>query len=509
MAYEDEEDYPQAASQTSMGLASNPLMPMGDPLAYARVGAAPEASVPAIHTAGLAPQRIAQAQPINVPSIPASKGGSDAPTNDLQPTQQDPSTAGPNMNSLQGLLQMKGLADLAAPASATPGVTYTPGGAVAQPGAGAGPGRVPTGVSIDKAAAPYKDMVNSAATQYKVDPGTLTRLIYRESQFVPTAQSPAGAKGLGQFMPATAKDEGVDVNDAKSSIDGAARYYSKMKTMFNNNDQLAMAAYNWGPGNVQRWLKTGGLNGGVGLTGKPMPSETTEYVKAISGSPLAPNVPTKGGAAPGPVSGLAPDTGPQPFKPYLIAGAMQPPPTSSTTPAPEFGQGPKAGQMSPHGGPYIQRPDGIYATDGDGKIVGPPVKSITTPKFDPDNTEDKPKPTTTVVSPPTSIGPSGEKNDQGTPNLGGGVSQPAINPDKVVPGATPPVAAPTGTKPEQNQPETQVPPSQFQLPGLGSDPMMQKLWRYMLIKSLFPQLQFKNIGYDPWKVHKYGQQGGY
>jgi soluble lytic murein transglycosylase-like protein len=501
MAYEDDEDYPQAASQTSAGLASNPLMPMGDPLAYARVGAAPEASVPAIHTAGMAPQRIAQAQPINVPNIPASKGGSDAPTNDLQPTQQDPSTAGPNMNSLQGLLQMKGLADLAAPAAATPGVTYTPGGAVAQPGAGAGPGRVPTGASIAKAAAPYQDMVNDAAKQNGVDPGTLTRLLYQESQFNPKAKSPAGAQGIGQFMPATAKDEGVDVNDPKSSIYGSAKYLRKMTDQF-GNDQLGMAAYNWGPGSVLKWLKSGADLSKV-------PAETRNYVQTISGRPLAPNQTPKAAnvpsAAAAPMEAMVAAGGGG----FAVPGGGQDQREQQVAPAPEFGQGPKPGQMSPHGGPYISSGGQIYATDGDGKIVGPAVTSITTPKFDKDKTEDKPKSDSKPVVGPTPSVSAGVGPDQGTPNLGGGVSQPAINPDKVVPGATPPVAAPTGTKPEQNQPETQVPSSQFQLPGMGQDPMMQKLWRYMLIKSLFPQLQFKNIGYDPWKVHKFGQEGGY
>jgi hypothetical protein len=529
MAYEDE-DYQGGTSNTNYGLAQNPLMPMGDPLAYARVGAAPEASVPAIHTQGIQPQQIAQPRPINVPNIPGPRGGGESP-NQLQPSQEEPDSTGMNMNSLQGLLQMKGMSDLIAPSAPATGL-------VPVAGAGAGPGRAPAGVSIAAAAAPYRDMVNSAASQYNVDPGTLTRLIYRESQFDPKAISPAGAKGMGQFMDATAKDEGVDVNDPRSSINGAARYYAKMRQRYNGNDQLALAAYNWGPGNVDSYLKTGrGLKG-------PIPKETLDYVQAISGRPLAPG----GAPAGGPVSQMTPKppdindphflqkheewmknfgkntmgqpssapptknfptVGPmfggpsmftqaeQPFKPYRIAGAIQPPPTSST--APGFGEAPKAGQMSPQGGPYIQRPDGIYATDGDGKIVGPAVKSISAPdKFDPDNTLDNPKPKTVQNVP----GPlKQEVPERKTGFIGSSSSQGG----GFVPGATPPVEAPAPAAAPTSTP-TEAPATATSVAG-GAD--MQKLWRYMLIKSLFPQMKFRNIGYDPWAVHRFGQGGGY
>ena len=493
-------DWPEATSQGNFGLASNPLMPMGDPMAYARTAAAPEvspfASTPAIHTQGVplpAQQRITPPSQINVPDIPGPRGGGEAP-NQLQPSQAPPDS-GMNLNSLQGLLQMKGMSDLLQPAAAP--VERTPGGAVAVPGAGAGPGRSPTGVSIEKAAAPYKDMVNDAAKQSGVDPQTLTRLLYRESQFDPKAVSPAGAKGIGQFMDATAKEEGVDVKDPKSSIYGSAKYLRKMTDMFNGNEQLGMAAYNWGPGNVHNWLKNG-------ADPSKLPAETRDYVNAISGRPLAPNTKPTAGAAPGPTSQAD-----QPFKPYMIAGAMQPPPTSATTTPSVFGEH-KPGQMSPFGGPYttVQADGSQYATDADGKIVGPPIKDITTPKFDKDKTEDKTKPegkqpATKVVG--TDVGPSGERNDQGTPNLGGGVTQPQINPDKIVPGATPPVEA----KPGQDQPQQQQPAQTPAMQGFGQDPAMQKLWRYMLIKSLFPQIQFRNVGYDPWAVHRFGQSGGY
>jgi transglycosylase-like protein with SLT domain len=540
MAYEDDDEYPQATSQTGMGLAQNPLMPMGDPLAYARVGAAPETNAPGIHTQGVAPQPIVQPRPINVPDIPVHKEGAES-TNDLMPSTPEPTTAGPNINSLQGLLQMKGLSDLATPSAAA--VSAPGAGLVPAPGAGAGPGRVPTGVSIEKAAAPYQDMVNDAADKNGLDRNMFRAQLYQESKFDPSAKSPAGAQGIGQFMPATAKERGVDVNDPKSSIYGAASYLGELKKKY-GNDQQALAAYNWGPGNVDSWLKTG-----KGLKG-PLPDETKNYVQTITGKPLVPTGgPTSqiepkppaandpdflmkyrkwmedrdsnsdeirmGPSAPptstppvkhyptvGPMSGTSMFTQTeQPFKPYRIAGTIQPPPTSSTTAPAVFGEH-KPGQTSPYGGPYttVQADGSQYATDANGKIVGPPIKDITTPKFDKNNGVKKEVPGSEKTLPVT----GGAGNDQGTPNLGGGVSQPAINPDKVVPAATPPVE----TKPGQDQPQQQV-PGQTGMFGPGSDPAMQKLWKFMLIKSLFPQIQFRNIGYDPWAVHRFGQGGGY
>jgi hypothetical protein len=528
MAFEDD-DYGYGggaegpASQTNYGLASNAMMPMGDPLAYARVGAAPETNVPGIHTQGVAPQPIVQPRPINVPDIPAHKEGADD-GNALQPMQQDPTTAGPNLNSLQGLLQMKGLEDLAGPSGvgATPAVAPTPG-------AGAGPGRVPSGVSIAKAAAPYQDMVNDAADKNGLDRNMFRAQLYQESQFNPNAKSPAGAQGIGQFIPSTAKERGVDVNDPKSSIYGAASYLGELKQKY-KDDGLALAAYNWGPGNVDSWLKTGrGLKG-------PLPDETKNYVQTITGKPLArpagpvsqmtppaandpnflpkykkwmedansgrddikmrpPGPSTESGTSPtknfptvGPMFG-----GPamnaqneQPFKPYMIAGAMQPPPS-------------KQGSIVPS--PVEKPPPGHY------RILPDEAHS---PTFVPD--ADKP-----AIAGPT-VSPAVEQFNRPPVVRGGqtGVS-PAVQeanrnqpPVQWPPRSGAYVPGPTYTPtPGQDQPQQQQPPTTGQTPfGLGSDPM-QRLWKYMLIKSLFPQLQFKNIGYDPWKVHRLGQSGGY
>ena len=77
-------------------------------------------------------------------------------------------------------------------------------------------------------------------------------------------------------MPGTAKDYGVDVNDPTSSIRGAAHYLSDNLKTFGGNQGLATAAYNWGPGNVQNWMKGGG----------DVPAETQNYVNTITGKQL-------------------------------------------------------------------------------------------------------------------------------------------------------------------------------------------------------------------------------
>jgi soluble lytic murein transglycosylase-like protein len=414
----------QSGSSGWGGLAQNPLMPIYDPLYSARVNAAPEASVPTIHTQGMAPQQIMRPSPVNVPDISGPRGGGEAP-NQLQPSQAPPDS-GLNMNSLQGLLQLKGMEDLIQPSALAPGPTQSVG-----PGAGAGPGRAPAGAVIAKAAAPYQDMVNDAAKQNGVDAQTLTRLLYKESQFDPKAVSPAGAKGIGQFMDATAKEEGVDVNDPKSSIYGSAKYLAKMTKQFNNNEQLGMAAYNWGPGNLQKWLVDG-------ADPAKLPAETRDYVNAISGRPLAPNM-------------------------YSKAANI-----------PSAAAAPMAATIAATGGGFAVPPGG-------------------TPKLD------LKVPGSEETLPVT----GGAGNDQGTPNLGGGVSQPQRDPGKIVPGPTPPM--------EQNQPQQQAAPfgqSQTEFGSVQND-AMRRLWQYMLIKSLFPQIQFRNIGYDPWAVHRFGQGGGY
>lgn len=101
--------------------------------------------------------------------------------------------------------------------------------------------------------AEYAHLVNSAATTYGVSAPWLAALLQTESGWNPRAVSPVGAQGLGQLMPGTARALGVtDPFDPEQSINGAARYLSEQYERF-GTWELAAAAYNAGPGAVQRF----------------------------------------------------------------------------------------------------------------------------------------------------------------------------------------------------------------------------------------------------------------
>ncbi|GAB3203400.1 hypothetical protein GCM10027261_44780 [Geodermatophilus arenarius] len=128
--------------------------------------------------------------------------------------------------------------------------------AVAAPGAGL-------------AGVPYADLFTAAGARHGVDPALLAAVAKVESGFDSSAVSPAGATGLMQFMPATAQGLGVDAGDPASSIDGAARYLRQLTDRFGSTD-LALAAYNAGPGTVAR-------HGGI-----PPYAETRSYVRKVT-----------------------------------------------------------------------------------------------------------------------------------------------------------------------------------------------------------------------------------
>jgi peptidoglycan DL-endopeptidase CwlO len=118
------------------------------------------------------------------------------------------------------------------------------------------------------AGVPYADLFTRAAARHGVDASLLAAVASQESSFNASAVSPAGAQGLMQFMPATARGLGVNALDPTSAIDGAARYLSSLTKQFGSTD-LALAAYNAGPGTVSRY-------GGI-----PPYSETQNYVRAV------------------------------------------------------------------------------------------------------------------------------------------------------------------------------------------------------------------------------------
>ncbi|MEW6353490.1 MAG: lytic transglycosylase domain-containing protein [Pseudomonadota bacterium] len=93
----------------------------------------------------------------------------------------------------------------------------------------------------------FKPMIATAAQRYQVDEALLHAVIMTESGYDPNAISPKGAVGLMQLMPETAKRYGVtNINDPTQNIQGGTRYMRYLLGLFDNNLQLALAAYNAG-----------------------------------------------------------------------------------------------------------------------------------------------------------------------------------------------------------------------------------------------------------------------
>jgi soluble lytic murein transglycosylase-like protein len=121
-------------------------------------------------------------------------------------------------------------------------------------------------------AIPFAGLIESAARKYGFDPALLAGLIKAESNFNPNAKSGVGAKGLAQLMDATARGLGVtDPFDPAQSIEGGAKFLGGLLKQFKGNASLALAAYNAGPGAVQKY-------GGI-----PPYEETQRYVPKVLG----------------------------------------------------------------------------------------------------------------------------------------------------------------------------------------------------------------------------------
>jgi len=118
----------------------------------------------------------------------------------------------------------------------------------------------------------------------KQQPPLIQAMILTESSKDPSAVSPKGARGLMQLMPDTAKDLGVNPNDPVQNIEGGTRYISALLDRYNGKLELALAAYNHGMGNVDRYLKA------VTRHGKSptydnirtfLPAETRQYTQNV------------------------------------------------------------------------------------------------------------------------------------------------------------------------------------------------------------------------------------
>lgn len=119
--------------------------------------------------------------------------------------------------------------------------------------------------------AQYVAKVAELSQRFDLSPSLIEALVWQESRWRQNAVSPVGARGLAQLMPGTARELGVDPRDPFANLEGGARYLRAQLDRFDGDVEKALAAYNAGPGRVER---AGGI---------PRIRETQLYVAAIMG----------------------------------------------------------------------------------------------------------------------------------------------------------------------------------------------------------------------------------
>lgn len=157
----------------------------------------------------------------------------------------------------------------------------------------------------------YQTMANQFAQQFGLDPRLFAAQINQESRWNPKAVSPVGAQGLGQVMPDTARQPGFGVApladpwDPESNLRFSAEYMSKMVNRYDGDINRALAAYNWGVGNADKW--DGSLSS--------LPQETRDYITKINAG-MTPEEAALSGAA-------APQVSTQPLPPQAVGDQVQ------------------------------------------------------------------------------------------------------------------------------------------------------------------------------------------
>ena len=127
--------------------------------------------------------------------------------------------------------------------------------------------------SFSRRAGQFEPLIAEYSSEHGVRPDLVRAVIQAESAFNPLARSPKGAMGLMQLMPGTAMELGVtDPYDPEQNIRGGVTYLKSLLVQYSNNEELALAAYNAGPGAVERY-------GTV-----PPYRETRNYIARIKGN---------------------------------------------------------------------------------------------------------------------------------------------------------------------------------------------------------------------------------
>ena len=117
----------------------------------------------------------------------------------------------------------------------------------------------------------YRAAVEQLAARFDLSPALIEALVWQESRWRENAVSPVGARGLAQLMPGTARELGVNPDDPLANLEGGARYLRQQLDRFDGDLEKALAAYNAGPGRVE---KAGGIQ---------RIRETQVYVAAVMG----------------------------------------------------------------------------------------------------------------------------------------------------------------------------------------------------------------------------------